>query len=403
MNRISTSAITNSVTVEKNDGTFFFSNIRATIVLLVIFLHSALAYSTVSDRWWILADPQKTVMADIIAGALDIMLMSILFFIAGYFTLPSYTKCSSYQFLIKKLKNLMLPWLMSVLLLNPFLVNVIHYCNGNSNRSFLANTIVYYRNFLRVPLKIIQDRSESPFFFSHYHVWFLLLLFFFFIGFIVFRMISTRIKLRNMEAHSTGRFTTDVIALITLSSLGYFMFHAFFEDKWFVVSVVQFQVSRIVPYLVFFIFGIRSYEKGWLNKISCFRFPIISLFSATGFTLMYLTFYAYVNSSKSIVLCLMFSFLRYLLCTWYLLVFLRIGQKYFCRKTKFNIILTRNSFNVYIIHLNVTILFTLIFKGEAWLAPELKMILVFTFTAFSSYLITLFYDKIRNVKYLKKA
>ncbi|WP_028972978.1 acyltransferase family protein [Spirochaeta cellobiosiphila] len=370
-------------TNRQNDSTYFFNNIRATVVLLVILLHVVLAYSANSDKWWIVVDNQKSVIADILAGSLDIMLMCILFFIAGYFAYPSFMKCNSLQFFIKKIKNLMFPWLMGVLFLNPFLVNVIQFQRDN-NIALISNTLSYYKQM------IIQDRSGSQNFFSHYHFWFLSLLFYFFFGFILFK------KIHHIRKNVVKSFVTDIILLVIISSLGYFLFYSLFEDKWFAISIIQFQISRIIPYIAFFIFGVRSYSNGWIYKMSTLRKPLIHLTISIGFTLLYLLFYVYVNSQNSSLLLLSISFMRYLICTYYLLIFLSIGKQFFDTKTFFSDILSRYSFGVYVIHLDMTILFSIIFIRMNQISPEIKIVFVFILTVITSYIIVISYNKIRR-------
>ena len=380
----------------KDDSTFFFNNIRAIVVMLVILLHVALTYSTFSDKWWIVVDTQKTILADILSGSLDIMLMSILFFIAGYFTLPSFTKCSYLQFFCKKLKKLMLPWLLGVLLLNPFLVNVIQF-QSNNEMSFLKNIIFYYSCFFQIPKMIIQNRSESPLFFSHYHFWFLSLLFFFFIGFIIFKKIDKRNKTIKFKRNVKKIFLIDITSLIVISSLGYFLFYSLFEDKWFVISIIQFQISRIIPYIAFYIFGIRSYTNGWIYKFSIIKKPFIHLIISIGITLIYLLFYVYLKGENSLCLLFSLSILRYAICTYYLLIFLKIGKQYFNKKNFFTGIFSKFSFGVYVIHLNITVLFSIIFLRFIKIIPEFKIILVFTSTVLSSYIIIILYDKTKSI------
>jgi len=368
----------------QNPSTLFFSNIRAVVVLLVILLHVALAFAPAAANWWYVVNSRKTILADIIAGSLDIMLMSILFFIAGYFTLPSYQKCPDYRFLLKKARNLMVPWLIGMLLLNPFLVNVIHSKMGNGGNNF-KKTLSYYQNFIQWPEKVLQNRVDSPLFFSQYHFWFLSLLFFFFCGFYLMQKLFGKTEIRIERATSKRTVLTAFLSLTLISSLGYFLIFEFIKDQWFVVSLLQIQLSRLLPYICFFYFGIWSYKRNWINRISLMKRPFLHLISLIGSILVYLALYDRMRDVQDYGIQYMYSLFRYAICSWSLLISLRIGQKYFNRKTTINHLIAQNSFGVYVIHLNVSIFVTMMFVKINGIVPELKILIIFFLSTAISY------------------
>ena len=69
----------------------FFDNLRYLMVILVIIFHSGASYGSIVALWPY-HDPNPTEAVDIIMMVLDVFMMSILFFIAGYFALPSLQK-----------------------------------------------------------------------------------------------------------------------------------------------------------------------------------------------------------------------------------------------------------------------------------------------------------------------
>lgn len=220
-----------STSGDSSASTYYFSNVRAIAVLLLIFLHVALSYSPVSAKWWIVSDPQKTAVADALSGALDLALMPILSFIAGYFAYPSYRKENPLSFLLKKAKKLMVPWLFGVLFLNPALVNAIRLSRGGSLRDYAANALGYYLDFFRAPGGVLQDRSASPDFFSQYHLWFLSLLFYFFVCYLAYRVLREAMNSGSGEKPvRSGHFGAAVLALVFSSSLGYFALHELFGN-----------------------------------------------------------------------------------------------------------------------------------------------------------------------------
>ena len=87
----------------------FFDNIRYLIVLLVVIFHAGCAYSHFST-WWTVNDA-NSLFFDYLLGVLDVFMMPILFFIAGYFALPSLTQTGTWLFIKRKLRRLGIPWL----------------------------------------------------------------------------------------------------------------------------------------------------------------------------------------------------------------------------------------------------------------------------------------------------
>jgi len=140
------------------------------MVILVVLLHVALAYCSFTKKWWIVVSDNSSIAADIISGSLDIFLMPVLFFVSGYFAIPSFVKCSSKDFIIKKIKGLNFSWIVGVILFNPFLVAMVHIQEVSSFSGYIDLALEYYRNFVTLPVSVIQDRTLSPAFFSHYHL-----------------------------------------------------------------------------------------------------------------------------------------------------------------------------------------------------------------------------------------
>lgn len=95
----------------------FLNNIRYLMVLLVIAYHSVAAYATVAPHWPI--HDTSFFMADIIRELFDVFMMPVLFFVAGYFTLPSLEKKGVWKFLKDKFRRLLVPWALAVLIVLP--------------------------------------------------------------------------------------------------------------------------------------------------------------------------------------------------------------------------------------------------------------------------------------------
>ena len=86
----------------------FFDNLRYLMVILVLVFHSGASYGSIVALWPY-HDPNPTEVVDLLLMILDVFMMSILFFIAGYFALPSLQKKGGRRFLEGKFKRLGIP------------------------------------------------------------------------------------------------------------------------------------------------------------------------------------------------------------------------------------------------------------------------------------------------------
>ena len=98
----------------------FLDNIRYLMIVFVVVYHSVAAYATVAP-WWSVHDT-SFFAADIIRELLDVFMMPVLFFIAGYFALPSLEKRGVGEFIKDKGKRLLVPWILAVVVFMPLLL-----------------------------------------------------------------------------------------------------------------------------------------------------------------------------------------------------------------------------------------------------------------------------------------
>lgn len=169
---------------------------------------------------------------------------------------------------------------------------------------------------------------------------------------------------------------------------------------WFFVSILQFQISRIVPYLFFFILGISAHKNGWLTDIT-FRIPEFLLASVVLLTPVLLYFTGDMMGSYSFACIFLYGFCRYALCVFMLIGFLFTVIKYFNKGTSFNRILNRSSFGLYIIHLDVVAFFLLLFARYEWFNnPVGGMILIMILSTTIGITLYFGYSKIKHlIKY----
>ena len=98
----------------------FLDNIRTLMVVLVVVHHSVAAYAIIAPHWTV--HDTNTLAADIIRELLDVFMMPVLFFAAGYFALASLKKKGLWGFLKDKVKRLFVPWALAVLIILPLAI-----------------------------------------------------------------------------------------------------------------------------------------------------------------------------------------------------------------------------------------------------------------------------------------
>jgi len=114
----------------------FFDNLRYLMILLVLIFHSGASYGSIV-AFWPYHDPNPSEFVDIVMMLLDVFIMNILFFIAGYFTLPSLQNKGGGSFLKAKLKRLGIPWLVVTILVLPIL-DYIHYYTQSAGKGLVV-------------------------------------------------------------------------------------------------------------------------------------------------------------------------------------------------------------------------------------------------------------------------
>ncbi len=153
----------------------FFDNLRGLIIVFVTFFHSTMNYTLLGSFW-------KKVIP------LDVFLLLILFFIAGYFALPSLNKKGVKQFLTSKLKRLGLPLIIGILFVLPIL-DYIHYRHSATFSGVASSGLSEY--WISCVTKIgefnlgllnINDPFYMPDQFYQHYLWFLSVLIVFFIA-----------------------------------------------------------------------------------------------------------------------------------------------------------------------------------------------------------------------------
>jgi peptidoglycan/LPS O-acetylase OafA/YrhL len=226
---------------------YFLDNLRAFVVILVVVLHGSMTYMAYAPEWWYVLDAQNSLFFTILVLLVDIPIMLVMFFIAGYFAWPSLVKRGPGQFVKDKFIRVGAPWLFGALFLAPPTAYMIYYSR-------------------QVPMSLGQfwatDFWSKAFQQSVY--WYLGILFFFFI---LLGLVYAAGGLRGAAPRLSAPTWKLFGAFWAITSVAMLLMYQFFPpDAWFTGwYVLVFQPVRVPLYIGYFILGIYTHWHGWFT------------------------------------------------------------------------------------------------------------------------------------------
>ena len=223
---------------------YFFDNLKAFIILLMVVFHIAMGYTTWDLKWWTVNDIQKNMFFDFFVLETDVYIMPIMFMIAGYFAPMVLVKKGISIFWQDKLKRIVLPWIGGVLFIAP----LIAYSSFFSRMDTPPDYFSFWRN---------------DFFGQYYqqaHYWFLgILALFFLLLTITYQFNPTYFK-KSEQITNPSIWFFPAFALLTTAS--FFSGNLFFwNDAWVNVKFLfMVQPVRLLLHLCYFGLGVLCME-----------------------------------------------------------------------------------------------------------------------------------------------
>lgn len=385
----------------------FLDNLRYFFVICVVILHSANSYSNVLS-WWPVVDHDKSIISAVMSAYIDASAILILFFIAGFFAVPTMERHGIGSFVKNKMKRLGLPWIICILIVCPILPLIYHY-----TRDDLILSMSYWNRWLLLmnhaldfnvgPITSMDALKQDDGFFQRY-MWFISLLLLFFVvfstvykfkrgWFTVRRDIDPAKPKSGMSAlalifgFGSLTFALSVI-LINIISYLYPENHSA-PEAWFTLgNIIQFQPSRLPAYAAYFVLGIFMYRNDWAvrgkfsGSLMVWVIPFV-LFSIGYGVSGYLFMLPTAGAKETIGLILFFS--RNLLSVTILGLMLTFGYRYWNSPSRISMDLAANSYNIYLSHYIFVVLFQLTLFSSAGVSGDLKFTIVATLALLCSY------------------
>ncbi len=331
----------------------FLDHIRTLMVLLVVVYHAVAAYSTVAPHW--LIHDTSSPVSDIVREWFDAFTMPVLFFVAGYFALSSIEKKGAWEFLKDKVKRLLIPWALAVLVLTPL--------------AFYDQSVKPVRPFWNYWLQTVgnwQVRLISPAYGPQIQsvYWFISLLFAFFVlfalGHAVMRRWRGRPVLPAARQATAGNSTLVTLLLFgLLTCAAYFVILLLLPDAtWFKLGVfLEFQAPRLVLFAGYFALGLYAQSRGWFTDGkplgSLAVWGAISVALSAAYLVVFQPLVADLGGTShlSVGLVLAFAFVRSFLTLSLLIVLVSAGARYWNRSGDLERQIAETSYNIYLTHI----------------------------------------------------
>lgn len=399
--------------IPNGNRVIFFDNLRYFLVLCVVLQHSSNAYSNLI--WWPVADNDTSIIADWLRAFIDAFAMPLLFYIAGYFAIPTIQKKGVAPFLTGKLKRLGIPWLISILTICPVLPLIYHYTRNNLtlSTSYWDLWLSLMNNAAELNIGIIYSMNElmkNNQFYQRY-MWFLSLLILFFFVFSIIYLLK-RSWFDTPDQPVASEESSILSTLKFLIAVGFLTFFCSFimigtmfllapelsnpEPFFSLGNVIQFRPSRLFLFIVYFGMGILTFKKKWIERG---KFPGHSKTWVISFVIL-LIVYLYarnliLNGPEHLqkVFGPVFFFILNFLTISTLGLFTSLAIRYWSRPTPVNRNLSSNSYYIYLAHYIFVIVSQLILFTFPGIPGLLKFGIVSALSILCSYIVCQFLIK----------
>ncbi len=368
----------------------FLDNIRYLIVLFVLVLHSSAAYSNVIP-WWHVAESSKSFFFDLEIFVLDSFIMPVLFFISGYFALPSLRKRNAGTFIIAKLKRLGIPLISLGLFFAPIMPYIGFRGRAENPVGFLDYWVRQMKtavdlSFVHVNPADMNMAIEHLDNFSQHHLWFISVLLIFFVIFALGAAAKERLGMTTSSAgtHEETPGARPMLRAMLVAGLimsfGFALVNLYSQDGYWakIGGLLLFRPDRMPLFAGMFGLGVYASSRSWfvLHPLP----GSVWLWSVAGFVL---TSALLVGSrviyadAASFQLSMAHGLLRAFLCLSYVGLLVSIGHKYWNSPSRIDRNLAASSYDIYLIHMPIVVIFQFIFHSMD-LSIFLKFTLVFS-------------------------
>ncbi|HSM70874.1 MAG TPA: acyltransferase family protein [Anaerolineales bacterium] len=390
---------------------FFFDNLRSLMVILVLIFHSGASYGSMVS-FWPFHDPNPMEFIDILMLLGDVFMMTILFFVAGYFALDTIQKKGSKNFLMGKVMRIGIPWLAITVLVLPVL-DYIHYATQSNNVGFVPRNFGMHwwlsmrkiAEFKIGRMHMSEYLNMTDHFYQRY-MWFLSLLLLLFIIFTIFYK-ATRNQGWYAEKDTTSRKSIRfVLAGTALLSIALFSIVKLFVSSpdnpfdmvWFSLgNILQFELAKLAFYVPCFGLGVYARARKWFTEGRDIGRP--GVWGWIVFVLLILNMFVGRAMTRSLepswILQIAFLALYPLWTLSFLGFFISFAANRWNASSRFNRELASNSYGMYLAHYVFVMTLPLLLSGWVGGNVLINFGLVSITTIILSYLVSRYMIQLR--------
>ncbi len=384
----------------------FLDNLRYLMIAFVVLQHTGNGYATITKSWYVWDGGTSIDYFNTARMIIDVFIMPILFFIAGYFAFPNIERKGTGVFIKDKLRRIGLPWLVCVILIVPIVSYIQHYKRLGGQA--LSNYGQFWLNWLNTASDFhtgyLYSKPANLFFisadkihFNHTAYWYLSVLLFFFIAFGILYSLRKRFfpSFSLQETVQSGRTMLLVmlwVGILCIAARALINLIPYPNaNPWVLVgNVLQFQTWRLPAYAIYFALGIYAYSKKWFVRGNIFPgHPVVwlSICAALGFAYIVVIKSSILNPSNAEIRFLSICVLSFLRAA-FLILFAGVLFRYWNRPNKIHESLAASSYDIYLAHLPVVVLIQWLLVDLVGIPSLIKYGMVFSSSFLVCYLIS---------------
>ena len=230
---------TKAQSLAKGKRIYWMDNLRTIIIFLVVLYHVGGVYESAGlwKSFWIVSDSDTLSWVGIVGIAFDIFIMPTMFFISGYLTPPSLKNKTTWGFLKRKFRRLIVPWAVAVLTLIPLYKVIFLYSRGLPQEAWTT-----YFHF--------SEGNIS----SQNWLWFLPLLF-------VFNLLYLLLQKANINVSNISRKWAVLVVFLISFAYSFGIGWVVEFRSWTHSALLDFENERVLIYFLTFLLGVLFFEQ----------------------------------------------------------------------------------------------------------------------------------------------
>lgn len=302
---------------------YYIDNLRWLAILLLFPFHAAQIWSGGEYSGFYIWSHTSTTLY-VFSTAVYPWYMTCLFAIAGMSCKYSLLKRTNKQFVVERIKKLVIPFFFGLLALVPIMTYT-------AEVFFYGYTGTYWQQYELFFTKK-TDLTGYHGGFTPAHLWFLLYLF-----------------VISLTALLIVRLQKKCLRKFRVGSLSYFFIIFLFVPEWFCLYVLNIGGKSLGQFMILFLFGyyILS-EESILQKLQQYQFVSLAICILSGSLYTYLYCFKNIRNVWMTVLYIFFGWMT-------IIMLLGIGKSKLNFHNRASIYLTQASFPVYILHMPILV------------------------------------------------